>query len=423
MLLSAFPHEEERVNNPIPKQELDGLLQRAYTLLNVHEHEYDGSIRHTVVKETLEKALGPTRDVQSLHLAVKRREDNPAFVTWTGSDTVLGDAAKDPRFTLLTETKVTKICVDKSGETVCAKIKDLRTQVTKYVFAKVRLACRSLYLSSISHTYSRRLMSFAVALYARLKFSRTAALGAPFSGVISPSNLLHSARYVSVSRLSGLSRIDRVAQIVLKREIVDAIRKDPRFADRVKEHQSDYPKDPLPIPFDDPEPQVMIPYTTDYKWHCQVHRDAFSYGDVGPRADSRVVVDLRWFGKQDIKEENMVYFGPRPTFGQPQPEWKPGDTDIYGLPQATVRPSVCPSPADSLITLRSSRSEGPRKTSFATISTPSADITRTFRSLSGDLQNDARYDRRCELLGRFPSRLPATVYGTSSSLHCLYSQG
>jgi len=63
-----------------------------------------------------------------------------------------------------------------------------------------------------------------------------------------------------------------------------------------------------------------------------VHRDAFSYGDVGPRADSRVVVDLRFFGKQDVNPDNLVYFGPK---HRPSSEWVAGVTDIYGMPQPT----------------------------------------------------------------------------------------
>lgn len=76
----------------------------------------------------------------------------------------------------------------------------------------------------------------------------------------------------------------------------------------------------------------MIPHTKDFPWHVQVHRDAFSYGDVGPKADPRVVVDLRFFGKQDIVKDNRVEFGQPPT----NSEWRPGVTDIYGMPQATV---------------------------------------------------------------------------------------
>jgi pyranose oxidase len=77
----------------------------------------------------------------------------------------------------------------------------------------------------------------------------------------------------------------------------------------------------------------MIPYTSDFPWHCQVHRDAFSYGDVGPRADARVVVDLRFFGRQEIQKKNKVYFAGELL----KTGWVAGCTDIYGMPQATVR--------------------------------------------------------------------------------------
>jgi len=120
-------------------------------------------------------------------------------------------------------------------------------------------------------------------------------------------------------------------QIVLKREIVDAIAKNPDFAKRIADHKEKHPGDPLPIPFDDPEPQVMIPYTKAFPWHCQIHRDAFSYGGVGPRADSRVVVDLRFFGKQQVDKNNLVFFGKRTG----PKSWVPGSTDSYGMPQAT----------------------------------------------------------------------------------------
>lgn len=121
---------------------------------------------------------------------------------------------------------------------------------------------------------------------------------------------------------------------MLKQEIIDAIWRDSRFAAAVNAHHAKYPEDPLPIPFLDPEPQLTLPYSHDHPWHVQIHRDAFSYGEVGPRADSRVVVDLRWFGKQEIKESNCVDFGK--LIQAKDGSWKPGVTDIYGMPQPTV---------------------------------------------------------------------------------------
>ena len=73
-----------------------------------------------------------------------------------------------------------------------------------------------------------------------------------------------------------------------------------------------------------------MPYSTEYPYHTQIHRDAFSYGDVGPQIDQRVVVDLRYFGKIDVKESNYVSFSDKDRTGRI-------NTDTYGMPQPTVR--------------------------------------------------------------------------------------
>ncbi|KAG8698255.1 Pyranose 2-oxidase [Ceratobasidium sp. 395] len=118
------------------------------------------------------------------------------------------------------------------------------------------------------------------------------------------------------------------AKIVLRRSIVESIPE--RFPEQTKKHCKKNPEDPLPIPFNDPEPQVTMPYSSEKPYHVQIHRDAFAYGDVGPRADPRVVVDLRFFGKQDIHKDNRI------TFAEPNHEGQnDGQTDAYGMPQAT----------------------------------------------------------------------------------------
>ena len=124
-------------------------------------------------------------------------------------------------------------------------------------------------------------------------------------------------------------------QIVLKREIIDSIEEttNEEWRRKIAAHKAKYPEDPLPIPFNDLEPQVMIPYKKDFPWHVQIHRDSFSYGEIDFKADPRVVVDLRFFGKSDILKDNKVTFAP---LIDRSGHWEPGVTDIYGMPQATV---------------------------------------------------------------------------------------
>ncbi|KIJ51187.1 GMC oxidoreductase [Sphaerobolus stellatus SS14] len=291
-----FPDEEEIANNPIDKSELKTLLTRASKLLNVHDDQYDSSIRHTVVKKWLTDKLPRKRGVvRSLPLGVERRQDNPHYVTWTGTDTVLGDTLKDTRFELWQETRVTSLHKTDDAKIGGALVRRLSTNNDVLVTAKV----------------------FIIAC---------GAIGTP--QILVNSN-------ISVPKALGRYLCEQsiaFCQIVLKREIIDYINTAPDFAKKVKAHRNSHLEDPLPIPFNDPEPQVSIPYTRDFPWHTQIHRDAFNYGEVGPRADPRVVVDLRFFGKQDINPNNMVYFGQRPHGGT---TWRAGATDIYGMPQAT----------------------------------------------------------------------------------------
>jgi pyranose oxidase len=284
------PHLEESKNCPFPRPELDALLDRASTLINMNPNEFDESIRHRVVRETLNKAYGPNRPFTNLPLAVKRNE-NKKFVTWSGADTVFGETTKNPRFTLKAETRVTRLLVE-NGEVIGALLKDLQTRQELLVKAKnYVIACGSICTPQIL-----------------------------FNSYIRPDAL---GKYLTEQTIA-------FCQIVLKKSIVDSIRTNPEFKDLVEAHKAKNPTDPLPIPFDDPEPQVTTAYSPEHPWHTQIHRDAFSYGDVGPRADPRVIVDLRYFGKTEIKKENRVEF----SKGEPK-MINSQVLDMYGMPQAT----------------------------------------------------------------------------------------
>ena len=47
-------------------------------------------------------------------------------------------------------------------------------------------------------------------------------------------------------------------QIALLQDIIDGIPKDPHWEDVVKKYQIAHPKDPIPIPMKDPDPQVVL---------------------------------------------------------------------------------------------------------------------------------------------------------------------
>lgn len=47
-------------------------------------------------------------------------------------------------------------------------------------------------------------------------------------------------------------------QIVFKQEIIDGIRRNPKWKDAVQTYVDANPLDPIPIPMDDPTPQVLI---------------------------------------------------------------------------------------------------------------------------------------------------------------------
>jgi pyranose oxidase len=140
IIISAVPHQEERVHNPIDKEEFDTLLDCAKTLLNVHDDQYNASIRHTVVRDAL-KPLAESRGVTNLPLGVERRTDNPDYVTWTGPNTILGDVSNDPRFILATETRVTELKSTEAEPTKIAGavIRNLNKNRDELVIARVHL--------------------------------------------------------------------------------------------------------------------------------------------------------------------------------------------------------------------------------------------------------------------------------------------
>ncbi|HET7479171.1 MAG TPA: pyranose oxidase [Rubrobacteraceae bacterium] len=282
-------------------EEWDRLYDEGEKLLNTHKHEFDDSIRHVMVRDTLQEEFSELPDgygVQNLPLAVERRKDNPKFVHWTGTDTVLGtladgDQDEEP-FILKPQHRCTRLVPSQDGSRIeYAEVQDLMEWKTIHIKANTYIVACNAYLTP-------------QVLY---------------NSGIRPAPL---GRYLTEQPMA-------FCQVVLKQDIVDRILENPQFAERVKAHREQNPHDPVPIPEDEPEPQAWIPVSEDRPWHCQIHRDAFSYGDVAPNVDTRLVVDLRWFGIVDPNPESRIFFSDKhlDSFGMPQPtfEWILHDED------------------------------------------------------------------------------------------------
>ncbi|QRW21546.1 GMC oxidoreductase [Rhizoctonia solani] len=320
-----IPHPEEREASPLPKEEFLKYINEAGTLLNVNLDQYDLSVRHNLVKKVLQNAYGEDA-VKNLPLAVKRRK-NRGYVTWSGSDTVLGETysknGSDKRFTLLAEHRIIGFVrenspliggSDKESRIDYDRLRD-GTGAIKFAYVKDIIADEYLLIPA---------KYFVVAC---------GAIGTPqvlwnsgfglhlYDNENDPARELPAlGRYLTEQSIS-------FCQIVLKRKFIENIEEHEdllgaEHRGRCAGHKAKFPDDPIHIPFSDPEPQVTIPYTTENPWHTQIHRDAFSYGDVGPRADPRLIVDLRFFGRQAVYESNYVTFSNKLT-------------DIYGMPQPT----------------------------------------------------------------------------------------
>ncbi|KAK2572631.1 Pyranose 2-oxidase [Acropora cervicornis] len=118
----------------------------------------------------------------------------------------------------------------------------------------------------------------------------------------------------------------RANTVMLLQSVVDSIMDRPEWKQMVEQYRLTHPEDPIPIPPDDPLPQCWIPVSENRPWHCQIHRDAFAYGQLKDAVDRRLVVDLRWFGKIEPRYENCVEFSTREE-----------NKDIFGMPQPTFK--------------------------------------------------------------------------------------
>ena len=94
--------------------------------------------------------------VESLPLAVERRKDNHHFVTWSGSDTVLGNVVNNKEtFTLLAEHRVTRVVpvLGSPNKIAAVLLRDLNADEDKLVIAEVRGDCHRNTVKGAEHGF------------------------------------------------------------------------------------------------------------------------------------------------------------------------------------------------------------------------------------------------------------------------------
>jgi pyranose oxidase len=307
-------HPKLERSNLFNDAEWESLYKEAEERITTNSTLYNDSIRQQLVQKTLEQyeyGRGP-REFIPMPLAAQRLPDQ-SYLEWSSSATVFGDITQAPgrrgneNFTLRSQVRCTRLIRSGcsiglpgvGGHVEGALCKDLKTKRSFLVRAKKYVLCAG--------------------------------------AVLTPGIMFNSGWDDSANGLPALGKYlteqtMAFCQVLLSRDLVNLVKKDPYglgWKTKVEKHHRRFPEDPLPIPFNDPDPQVYTPVSENYPWHTQIHRDAFSYGQVPATVDQRLIVDLRWFGWVTPVKSNCVTFSktvtdqyhmPQPTFHYQVPE-------------------------------------------------------------------------------------------------------
>lgn len=278
--------------NGISAADWEHYYNEAELLLSVQQGVFDHSVRQRLLVDALRTEFSelPTDyQVQDLPLAVSRIPNNRRMVTWTGVNTILGDLAdvgnNTEKFRILSQHLCTRLVHDADGTRIAyAEAHDLINRRTVRIYAEH-------YVVACGAVLTPQLL---------------------WASQIRPDAL---GRYLT-------EHPTVFCQVVLLRDLVDQIARDERFAEALTPHLQLYPDDTVPIPTSDPAPNIWIPVTDGRPWHAQINRDAFHYADRVPHIDTRLIMDLRWFGMVDPRPDNRVRFSDQRF-------------DVHGMPQPT----------------------------------------------------------------------------------------
>ena len=283
----------------ISESEWDELYRRAEALFMTNTNVFATSLRGAVIKKNLQELLQDRLDsnypVQQLPVSGYRRLDNPDLVWWGGPSDILGpllDMNQDAsqRFQIIPNLLAQKI-IHKSGRVEYVEFQSLDP------WEKIEIYANDVVVAGGAIMTPQLLWNSDI-----------------FRGEESPLG-----HYLNDQPLA-------FTQVVLSKKIVKEIQS---LEDYDKQMTNSHPAEEIPVPVNDPDPTLWIPVQDERPWHCQIHKDAFNYGELADNIDDRLVVDFRWFTMVEPTFENCVTFSseiqdirgmPQPTFHYIVPE-------------------------------------------------------------------------------------------------------
>ena len=145
-------HPEIERSDIFSNKEWKDLYAEVKALFRTTDTAFDHSIRQKLVRDTLRKA-NKGREFVGMSLACQRSPNNPDYVDWTATATLLGDLA-DPKYTggnfeLWTQHCCTRLHIDAvSRHVVGAELKNLLTNEVVLVKAKKNVICAGAVLTA-----------------------------------------------------------------------------------------------------------------------------------------------------------------------------------------------------------------------------------------------------------------------------------
>jgi len=357
--------------------EAEGLLRVKQSQRPDHSDDPDypffGSVRHQKVVDVLRRTF-PTVGAKGLPLACEKAIGEPARIDWNAADTVLGDLISGmPTHYKNGDFEGYAYC---DGKLIiyplhqCKKLNlkklDAPRDGNEWAIESVLIKNLTTQNKSI-FTADTYIVAAGAVLTPQILFN---------SGISPlPDEDWNQEKQEGVEhKLSlpvGLFLAEQpmaFCQIVLNQTILNEMKSQEHYSKAVPYGEYVPPRlevDPLEgiIPSGDLEPQGYLPFTPERPWHCQIHRDAFSYGALAPNVDGRLIVDLRWFGQTWQDPRNRVSFRStvNDVFGMPQPtfhyelndlplkkdaSFPPEDFEALNRELGQKDPGTPPNPAD-----------------------------------------------------------------------------